>query len=167
MERTPESILQTLRDFKPDMRRTYSDADPLPSWALYFNSEERCWALTEPAQLILDLYKTNPNLDALQTDLHAWATATYGPQTMERRGLILGEEVGEVQRVILKTAEGTRPSTRGDLGEELAQLVVAILVTAEMAGIRLASILPRVIAKLKSRTVERDPAPAGGSSDPR
>lgn len=167
MERTPESILQALRDFKPTAPRGTLDHDTLPSWALYFDSMAGAWALTEPAQVILDLHKTSLGLDALQTDLHAWATATYGPQTMERRGLVLGEEVGEVQRVILKTAEGTRPSTRGDLGEELAQLIVAILVTAETAGIRLASVLPRVIAKLKARTVERDPAHAGRSGDPR
>ncbi len=166
MERTPESILQALRDFNPTAPRGTLH-DPLPSWAVYFDSMAGAWALTEPAQIILDLYKTGPNLDALQTDLHAWATATYGPQTMERRGLVLGEEVGEVQRVILKTAEGTRPSTRGDLGEELAQLIVAILVTAELGGIKLSSVLPRVIAKLKARTVERDPAPAGRSCDPR
>ena len=51
---------------------------------------------------------------------HAWATATYGPQTMERRGgLILGKRSGR-SRVILKTAGGHLPSTRGDLGRSAA-----------------------------------------------
>ena len=34
-ERTPESILQALRDFQPDMRRTYLIATRWAFWALY------------------------------------------------------------------------------------------------------------------------------------
>lgn len=168
MDQTLEQTIQALRAFEPTSVRPSENYDwnPVPFWATHFDSTAGVWTLTEPAKMLLSL-SDRVDLDALQADLFAWATTTYGTQTMERRGLVIAEEAGEVARVILKTAEGTRPSTRGDLGEELAQLIVAILVTAETAGIRLSSILPRVIAKLKARKVERDPSKAGRSEDPR
>lgn len=152
MDRTEAEIIAALKAFKSTQLRVWEEMDPLPAWALHFDSTAGVWTLTEPAKMLLSL-SDRVDMDALQADLYVWATTTYGTQTMERRGLVIAEEAGEVARVILKTAEGTRPSTRGDLGEELVQLIVAILVTAETAGIRLSSILPRVIAKLKARKV--------------
>lgn len=100
-----------------------------------------------------------PDLSALgdaQRVVHDWCVSTYGAQTLERRGLVLGEEVGEVQRAILKRAEGVRPSDRGSLDEELPQLLIALLVTADVAGVDLSSRVRREFAKLRARTVERD-----------
>lgn len=166
MDRTEAEIIAALKAFKSTPLRTWEEMDPLPAWALHFDSTAGAWTLTEPARMLLGL-SDRVDLDALQADLFTWATETYGTQTMVRRGLVIAEEAGEVARVILKTAEGTRPSTRGDLGEELAQLIVAILVTAQLAGIKMGEILPKVIAKLKGRRVERDPSKAGRSEDPR
>lgn len=127
----------------------------VPAWAVAYDSAAEGWRLTPPAVAVVELLRT-PDLHHLQTRLLAWATTTYGPQSLERRGLVIAEEAGEVARVILKTAEGIRPSTRGDLGEELAQLVVAILVTAELAGIDLTARLPVVVERLMARSVERE-----------
>lgn len=131
-------------------------ASALPAWAVAYQSDVGRWVLTEPAMLLLELAARTVDLRALQAELLAWATATYGEQTMERRGLVIAEEAGEIARVVLKTAERTRPSTRGKLGVELVQLVVAILVTAELAGVDVTATLPVVIQDLKTRAVERE-----------
>lgn len=96
------------------------------------------------------------DLRAFQRELGAWCVKTYGPQTLAHRGLCVAEEAGEVCRAILKSEQGIRPSDRGDLGEELADVMIAALVTADVAGLDLTSILLARFDRLQRRSVERD-----------
>lgn len=157
---TPSWTLDEVLAGIASLDRREGPSAPLPAWAIGWDSNEGRFVLMEPARLLAELAQRSVDLRTLQADLLAWATATYGPQTLERRGLVIGEETGEIMRAIVKAAEGVRPSTRGVLGTELAQLMVAILATAELAGVDMATELPKVIAELKSRVVERDPGRA-------
>lgn len=67
------------------------------------------------------------------------------------QGLVLAEEAGEVCRVLAKSSQGIRETTRGDLADELADVVIVALGLAAREGI---DIDQAVTAKLE-RILER------------
>lgn len=49
----------------------------------------------------------------------------------EQRCLAFCEEMGEVARVVLKTGQGIRPETRGNLADEVGDALLTILALAD------------------------------------
>lgn len=95
-------------------------------------------------------------LSEYQDAVFVWCVETYGEQSLMERGLCIGEEAGEVQRAILKAHQKIRPSTRGNLREELADLLIATLATAGFAEIDLESALEERFLEIQQRPIERE-----------
>ena len=80
----------------------------------------------------------------------------FGDMDMGQQALVLAEETGEVCRVVVKTEQGIRPDTRGDLGEELADVLMVALGMFAQAGINPDHALRAKMRKLEQRVYTRD-----------
>ena len=93
----------------------------------------------------------------LQTAVGHWRQRRYpqpGASAHEVRlaqFAVLTEEVGEVARVLGKTAQGDRPETRGDLATELADVQIALLSLAAVSDVDLTEALARRWGEVQAR----------------
>jgi NTP pyrophosphatase (non-canonical NTP hydrolase) len=84
--------------------------------------------------------------------------------TLEHRALILGEEVGEFQRAILKQSQGIRGTTEfwhEEQCKELAEIVIACYAAADFLGIDLEDWVSKRWDQVKIRDWVADPLNGG------
>jgi len=74
------------------------------------------------------------DLKAIQEESEAWRVRNFGDAPLERRGLVLSEETGEVARAIVKGAEKVR-TDYGNLSDELGDVIIAACSVASKAGL--------------------------------
>jgi NTP pyrophosphatase (non-canonical NTP hydrolase) len=103
-------------------------------------------------------------LHRFQSDVDAWVQAVGGGYWSPHANLArISEEVGELARLI-NHLFGPKPKKANEaaqeLGEELADIVFAIICLANSQGIDLEASLEQVMAKVWSR--DRDRFTAGG-----
>lgn len=99
-----------------------------------------------------------------QTDVDAWVQAVGGGYWSAHANLArIAEEVGELARLI-NHLHGPKPKKEGEasqeLGEELADIVFAIICLANSQGIDLEASLQQVIDKVWNRDRNRYTAQA-------
>lgn len=97
----------------------------------------------------------------IQEDVLAFHMAFRGPEVpATEMGCILGEEAGEVQRIITKRASGDRPEIWGTLGDELADVVLVCLAIAGREGINLERAVEyKLILNKAKPPLRNDPSP--------
>lgn len=78
-----------------------------------------------------------------------WQEQKFSHVTQLHRGLSLSEEVGEVNRFLLKRDQNIRVNTRGDLAEELGDALSQILAIASAEGFDIYEIISANRAKLE------------------
>lgn len=102
---------------------------------------------------------SDKSMAQFQTDVHAWIQAVGGGYWSPHENLArIAEEVGELARLI-NDRYGPKPKKPGEaaqeLGEELADIVFAIICLANSEAIDLAESLEAVIAKVWQRDRDR------------
>jgi NTP pyrophosphatase (non-canonical NTP hydrolase) len=93
--------------------------------------------------------------DSWQDRIGAWVDATFPGDDLTRRGLILGEETGEVQRSILKAAQDVRGGSAkwmAELPSEVADVFICLAAIAHRAGFDLDAAIEARWAELSGRT---------------
>ena len=85
--------------------------------------------------------------------VHYWQRTVLGATDVET-ALALCEEAGEVARVILKTSLGIRPNTRGDLAEEIGDVLLCVLSLASRGGVNAEQALSDRLDRLEGLTRE-------------
>lgn len=103
-------------------------------------------------------------LKAFQTDIDAWIQSIGGGYWTPHENLArIAEEVGELAR-LLNHMYGPKPKKASEapqeLGEELADIVFAVICLANSEGIDLEESLEGVLAKVRHR--DRDRYRSGG-----
>jgi len=94
-------------------------------------------------------------ISAMQRDVGSWHRRSFPGATAEHIALVLAEEAGEVCRVIVKRAFGHRKQTRGDLGDELGDVLIVLCALAESEGIDLEASAVERWAAVHSRSINR------------
>jgi NTP pyrophosphatase (non-canonical NTP hydrolase) len=107
------------------------------------------------------LWQTIPDLQESVHRFHVQFRGSAVPPT--EMGCVLGEEAGEVQRILCKRATGDRPEIWNTLGAELADVVLVCLAIAGREGIDLDAELTRKLkdnwSKAPLKVAEILPAP--------
>jgi NTP pyrophosphatase (non-canonical NTP hydrolase) len=98
-------------------------------------------------------------MNELQADVDAWIQAVGGGYWSPHANLArIAEEVGELARLV-NHLYGPKPKkateARQELGEEMADIVFAIICLANSEGIDLGASLQQVIAKVWERDLHR------------
>lgn len=86
-----------------------------------------------------------------------WRHKNFGEQSRWRNAGQIGEEVGEVFRAIGKEEEGIRPETRGNLPEELADVLLATLGMMACEGLDAEEVMQKRLARLEALDFTKDP----------
>ena len=87
----------------------------------------------------------------------AWRKKNFGVQSRWRNAGQIGEEVGEVFRAIGKGEEGIRPETRGNLPDELGDVLLATLGMIAAEGFDPEEIINRRIGRMERLDFTKDP----------
>ena len=93
-------------------------------------------------------------LDDVAREVREWQDRELGTNRVEG-ALALCEEAGEVARAVLKTKQGIRPETRGDVGDELGDVLMAALALADRHGLSAMECLQRRLGRLRTLTFKR------------
>lgn len=96
------------------------------------------------------------DLNAMTKVVSTWQTEQFNANMLER-ALALAEEAGEVARVVLKTSNNVRPSTRGNLREELADVFLTVCGLAGAGDIDLEDAVREKFERLLSLDFRADP----------
>ncbi len=80
--------------------------------------------------------------------VRVWQDGCFPDTDLLQQALVLAEEVGEVCRAVVKTHQRVRPATRGNLAEELADVIIVATALADRAGIDLDAALDARLARL-------------------
>lgn len=86
-----------------------------------------------------------------------WRLKNFGEQTRARNALQICEEAGEVARAVGKADEGIRPETRGNLADELGDVILATCGMAAAEGIDLVEVVKRRLARMESLDFTKGP----------
>lgn len=96
------------------------------------------------------------DLNGMTKLISDWQTTQFNANILER-ALALAEESGEVARVILKTSNGIRPETRGNLREELADVFLTVCGLAGASGIDLEEAVQERLERTLNLDFRSDP----------
>lgn len=99
-------------------------------------------------------------LNALAEDVGAWIDRTFPDDTLMARGLVLGEETGEVQRCILKANQQVRGGADlwdDQLPHEVVDVLIALLGVCHRADIDINHAVRRRWAEVRERTYPTTP----------
>lgn len=96
-------------------------------------------------------------LNEVARRVRAWRLRQFGEQTLTRHALQVCEEAGEVARAVGKAEEGIRPETRGDLGSELADVILSACGLAAAAGIDLDAIVAARLERVERLDFRKNP----------
>ncbi len=97
------------------------------------------------------------SLNSIGRAVREWQDRNFDGVSMLTQGLVLGEECGEVQRAIVKTHHGVRAQSRGDLAEELGDVLMCALSIADRAGIDIDGALHERFHRLMTLDFRADP----------
>jgi len=86
-------------------------------------------------------------LNDIGTRHQAWQDQNFDGISLLTQGLVLAEECGEVARAIVKAHHGIREHDRGNLADELADVILVATSLATRAGIDLDEAVFRKAAK--------------------
>lgn len=96
-------------------------------------------------------------LDYIGYLVHAWRVRNFGEPSAMRNALQICEEAGEVARVVGKTEEGIRPDTRGNLPDELGDVLLSVCGMAAAQGIDLNAIAHARLERMESLDFTKGP----------
>lgn len=82
--------------------------------------------------------------------VHAWRLNLFGEQSRMRNLAQIVEEVGEVARACGKEEEGIREHDRGNLADELGDVILATLGMSRAEGIDIESVVKRRLLRMES-----------------
>lgn len=94
-----------------------------------------------------------------------WRLAQFGEVSAADAALHLNEEASEVARVIVKTNLGIRASNRGDLEEEIGDVILTVCAMAIEQGINPDTAARRCLDKLPALDFVADPDTGGKFAD--
>ena len=95
-------------------------------------------------------------LDEVARRVDAWRKGQFGKQSRMRNVLQIAEEVGEVARAVGKESEGIRILDRGNLADELGDVILATCGMIEAEGFDIAEIVERRLARMESLDFKKD-----------
>jgi len=115
--------------------------------------------LRDFTRLALELNLVNPAVDlrCVGQTAAVWREMNFGQQSHMRMALQICEEAGEVARVIGKADEGIRPETRGNLAEELCDVILASAAMAAQCDIDIEAAMAARIKRMLSLDFRDDP----------
>lgn len=97
-------------------------------------------------------------IDVFQVRCGAWTDSRFPDDDLKQRGLVLGEETGEVLRCILKAEQdirGGRDRWLAELPSEVADVFFCLAAIAHRAGFSLADAIEVKWREVEGRTYER------------
>ncbi len=97
------------------------------------------------------------DLNAIGAEIKAWRDANLGPSTRAQSVIKILEELGEAARAVTKKREGIRESSRGNLDEELADIILTTVALAADEGIDVNRALRVRIARAMELDFKRFP----------
>ena len=89
--------------------------------------------------------------------VYQWRIKNFGEPTPMRNALQICEEAGEVARAVGKADEGIRPETRGDLADELGDVILAVAAFANQEEIDIYAAILRRLARMERLDFTEDP----------
>ena len=84
-------------------------------------------------------------------EVKAWRQAIPN-RSLKNAALALAEESGEVCRAVLKADEGIRRETRGNLGDEVVDVLITAIGVADEAGLDLAACIQSRWTVIRAKT---------------
>lgn len=103
-------------------------------------------------------------LDDFGARVYAWRVLNFGEPSAMRNALQICEESGEVARAVGKAEERIRPETRGNLADELGDVLLAVCGMAANEGIDLQAIAHQRLVRMEGLDF-RDGSPIEPPSD--
>lgn len=94
------------------------------------------------------------SLRAIQWEIGVWHKENFPDITIVQQGLAVGEEVGELQRAILKKSLGMRGSKEEwgvEIEKELADVFIALCGVARLHGVELEKVVDERFRVVRSR----------------
>lgn len=98
------------------------------------------------------------SIEAYQVLAGGWTDSRFPDDDLKQRGLVLGEETGEVLRCILKAEQdirGGRDKWLAELPDEVADVFFCLAAIAHRAGFNLSAAIFRRWNELNQRHYER------------
>jgi NTP pyrophosphatase (non-canonical NTP hydrolase) len=96
-------------------------------------------------------------LSELARTTRAWQDRNFDGLTVPIQLLVLAEETGEACRAVAKELHGIRPGSRGNLAEELCDVIMCAASIADRAGFDLDAEMNARLERLLSLDFRTDP----------
>ena len=97
------------------------------------------------------------SLNQLAKATAMWQDENFSPVNIPLQALKLQEEAGEVAKAVVCAEQNVRPDTRGNLGEELADVILCAVSLAHRAGIDIDRTLYSRYLRLMTLDFRADP----------
>lgn len=98
-----------------------------------------------------------PPIEDIGRRVGEWRLQNFGEQSRMRNLAQITEEVGEVARAAGKEEEGIRPETRGNIADELGDVILATCGMAYAEGIDLSAVIARRLERMEGLDFTDDP----------
>lgn len=89
------------------------------------------------------------DLDKMASAIRDWQDEQFGCNKIEA-ALAMCEEAGELARAVLKAKQGIRPETRGNVGEEIGDVIMTAMALADRYGLSVDTCLRDRFKRMKT-----------------
>ena len=103
---------------------------------------------------------TKTDLDLMARDCREWQDKNFKTDKV-RGALTICEEAGEIARAVNKEDAGIRPETRGNVGDEIGDVILGCLALADRYGLSVTECLHRRNERRKKLDFTIDPEGGG------
>lgn len=138
-----------------EIRQSGDDLFPLYEATLRGAVGRHGWAVAVRRHQALALDAAPDRLNTIGREVYELQQQLWPDTTTLVQGLVLAEEAGEVCRVLAKSSQGIRETTRGDLADELADVVIVALGLAAREGVDIDQAVAAKLERIRKRGSRR------------